>query len=273
MLHRFKISLANNDNKALLAQEQPLANIDAALRALMSSFPDLQVRVEDNVKAWTALTYSVRNTASSFRTALVDEPSSTPLDVAASSLTSAGDELLCPRMGSTHQSLRAFNEGLRSLRLRQADAVATLRDREYYKKKLNALTSNSSRSDTVKVKISKNERKLEEISTDLDEKIQELETGLQKLESQKKAVVADSLRAFLHLQNICFDSSHALAPILSNMQAVADKNPLVSFGSPIDENSPRAVQDEMDEGLELAGDDDSEEDERYFSSKKSNMRR
>lgn len=232
MMHNLKLQMTGIPNNKLLSTDERLREIDASLSKLIRSFPDVQARVEENERAWTAVSTSVRSMGGACRVAASvprgpdgrETRASRALQDAARKLSAAGEEMKTPRMNKGHRALRALNESVRSLRARQESALGALRNREYYSKKVAGMvaieTKRTGPTTTRDIQRRlRNEQKLAEAQADLALQTDFLERDLEAVLRQKDEVLARSMRAFVNLQISCLDQA-LLRPVLDKVPQV-----------------------------------------------------
>ncbi len=212
MLHKFKVALSSSttDEKTLLKADQRLANIDTQLSSLMQ-LCSLQKHVEENERAWSVLSYSIRTVGHAFRhAATLDDDgtiASQELYNSSNALIIAGEKLPSPRLSDANREIRSFCEIFHLLRLEHTKAVNALRKKCYYAKKVCSLqqvmpgqSSDGNGRETLAQRLNRNEKKYEEASVEVESKTAELERKLVQVKMREEKVLATAMRAFLELQ-------------------------------------------------------------------------
>lgn len=258
MLHSLKLQLAKGSDKRVLRSDQRLSETDERLRALLRAFPAVQSCVEENERAWGAVTYSVREAGAAYQLALAVDHAAAPvpesaaertraLQEAADSLCSAAERLPSPRTTRGHGALRALNARARGLRAAQAEAVVALRNREYYAKKVTSLSKDASRARSpaaiaaARDRRARNEQKLAEADADVALRTDRIEAELAAVLARRHDVLAASMRAFVELQLQCY-SPDPIAPVLATVPQVEEPDSLLACASSVESNdkSPAA---------------------------------
>lgn len=251
MLHSIKLQIAANGKKTLLSCDERISDIDSSLKLLLRTFPVVQARIEENERAWGALSTSVRGMGAACRAAAavpttIDAQLDTErnlrrvqeLQCAADALCAAGEQLPAPRVNRAHRALRALNESVRALRARQEQALAALRNREYYSRKVAMMVATEVRRggpvpERDLQRRLRNEQKLAEAQADLALRTDRMERDLDVIMRQKDQVLAQSMRVFVELQMNCFDPS-AVEPVLGTIPQADVDDAIMSCTSSAD---------------------------------------
>lgn len=213
MLHKLKVALSSSaDEKSVLKTNQRLADIDTQLCSL-TQIASLQQKVEENERAWSVLSYSIRTVGNAFSQAatLDDGADAQKLYNCSNALVVAGENLPNPRLSHANRELRSFCETVRALRMEHTKAVDALRKKCYYAKKVRSLqqaraTQNfdGKARETIVLRLNRNENKYEEAVVEVESKTTELEHNLAQAKIRQEKVLAIAMRAFIDLQLQCF---------------------------------------------------------------------
>lgn len=209
-----KLKLSTRGDRQLLATDQRLREADNTVSELQRWYPQLQVLVEENEKAWATLAHNLRKTS---RVAQQTYPAEHGLHYVLDHLHEAGTEIKAPKRGHTlyeerarvAAELRALNDRIRELRMLQMGCVAAVKEKEYYLVKVESLRVNEGRKKKVTErdvdKRLRNEQKLAEVVSDLSWKWERLMSMLERVQGEKGEIVERVMWAFVRTQRYYFD--------------------------------------------------------------------
>lgn len=232
MLHKFKVALCSSaDERTLLKTDERLTKIDTQISSLMQ-VTSVKKHVEENERAWSALSYSIRTVGNAFReaaTLVENSVASQELYDCSNALVLGGEKLPNPRLSHANRVLRSFCETVRQLRIQLAKAVDTLRKKCYYASKLRSLqqaksaqSSNLNAHEMSAQRLHRNEKKYEDATTELETLTAELESGLADAEMRLSKVLASAVRAFVELQVNNFRSQPLESVVVDQLPEVED---------------------------------------------------
>lgn len=230
MLHGIKMAMTRRDEKAVLGSDEKIAAVTSSLTELQAWFPQLQVAVEDNEKIWSKLGFNLQTVSATAREIYAE---TNPMQIMLASLQDASGKVMRPdasedldgqRLRASGE-LREFNERIRALKLLHTDCVQTLKNKDYYKSKVETmrLKENEKKknlSDREVEKRLRNEQKLNEVTAELSFKSEKLGIELDDLLAKKDRVLGLVLESYVHTQNYYFGRNpmpHVLASMPSNI--------------------------------------------------------
>lgn len=233
MLHGLKLALSGRGEKSILETNLHLKDADRTISELQRWFPQLQVGIEENEKAWATLSYNIRTMASNAQEIYKENHD---IHHTLDALHAAGEHIVKPPATDALQeervksfsALRAFNDTVRDLRALQTSCVAALKNKDYYETKVETMRVNEAKkkkvSDKDVDKRLRNEHKLKQVVGELTFKMDRLERELTSVLQNKERVLEIVLSTYVLSQNYYFGRNR-MQPVVSLLASRISSSP------------------------------------------------
>lgn len=222
-MHNVKVALYGLGDKTVLATDQRLRETGETIEKLQRWFPQLQVSIEENEKAWRCVGHNIQTVAEQAQQVYNSEHANRymldQLHAAGVCVRPpTGEHGLHAERSRAMSELRAFNERIRELRKLHTECVGALKEKEYYHAKVEAMRVNEGRRKKVTEREVdrrlRNEMKLSEMEMHVRYRWQRLGEEVGEVEDGTERVLELVLLAFARTQDYMF-SRNPMRPTLA----------------------------------------------------------